>query len=322
MTIEMITSGVINYETGEKLEGLFITNPEQYTIISKEKEVNKKAYLRGKENKELFEELAGRFTFTLSSTIKELNLDQRFTPAEKTRIMFLGTYVTYQEQGSYLRHDNGNFILKNRLQELLEIKNKKEFFTFYNKLVETGILSEEIEGKSTIYLKWNSKYHFKGKPSSSAQKEKNLVKTFDKQVRELYKEKNDKGKAVHTPNNLYTLFMVMPYIHPEANILCKHPENDLNTCEPLTVNELAEMFGFSRSNDLKKKLFKVMLKDLPVFTIQQNAFVSHILVNPFVVYRSSKAPNPALIVHFRDTAVRLMTNKGITGTPEELLHIK
>ncbi|WP_404347499.1 hypothetical protein LG311_17870 [Sutcliffiella horikoshii] len=322
MTIELIANGGYNRETGEIQDIMVITNPAEYTVISKEKEANKKAYIRGKENKEMFEELAGSFTFTLSSTIKELNQDQRFTPAEKTRIMFLGTYVTYQEQGSYLRHDNGNFILKNKLQDLFEIKNKKEFYTFYNKLVETGILSEDIEGRSKIYLKWNSKYHFKGKPSSSAQKEKNLVKTFDKQVRELYKEKNEKGKAVHTPNNLYTLFMVMPYIHPEANILCKFPENDLNTCEPLTINELAEMFGFSRSNDLKKKLFKVMLKGFPVFTIQQNAFVSHILVNPFVVYRSGKAPNPALLIHFRDSAIRLMTNKGITATPEELLHIK
>ena len=318
MTTGIIRSEFINRETGEILEGVLV-NPEQYNIYSKEKEANRKAFLRGQENKELFEELAGRFTFTLSSTIKELNQDQRFTPAEKTRIMFLGTYVTYQEQGSYLRHDNGNSILKNRLQELLEIKNKKEFYNFYNKLVETGVLSEVIEGKSKIYLKWNSKYHFKGKPSSSAQKEKNLVKTFDKQVRELYKEKNEKGKAVHTPNNLYTLFMVLPYIHPEANILCKHPENDLNTCEPLSINELAELFGFNRSNDLKCKLFKVMLKGLPVFTIQQNAFVTHILVNPFVVYRSSKAPSPALLVHFKDTAVRLMTKKGLEGTHEQLL---
>ncbi len=314
-----IIPAIMPDENGEIVNGRFVPDNEQYIISSKEKEANKKAYLRGKENKELFEELAGRFTFTLSSTINELNQDQRFTPAEKTRIMYLGTYVTYQEQGSYLRHDNGNFILKNRLQELLEIKNKKEFYNFYNKLVKTGILSEEIEGKSKIYLKWNSKYHFKGSPSASAQKEKNLIKTFDKQVRELYKEKNEKGKAVHTPNNLYTLFMVLPYIHPEANILCKHPENDLNKCEPLTLPELAEMFGFSRSNDLKKKLFKVMLKGLPVFTIQQNAFVSHILVNPFVVCRSSKAPNPALLVHFRDTAVRLMTKQGLTGTPDELL---
>lgn len=60
-----------------------------------------------------------------------------------------------------------------------------------------------------------------------------------------------------------------------------------------------------------------MLKGLPVFTIQQNALVTHILVNPFIVYRSSKAPNPALLVHFKDTAIRLMTKKGLEGTPEQ-----
>ncbi|WP_368298535.1 hypothetical protein [Cytobacillus firmus] len=312
-----IIPAIMPDENGEVINGRFVPDNEDYLISNRQKEANKKKFLIGQENKTLFEDIAGRFTFTLSSTIKELNQDQRFTTAEKTRIMFLGTYVTFQEQGSYLRHENGNFILKNKLQELLEIKNKKEFYTFFNKLVDTGILIEEIEGKSKVYLKWNSKYHFKGSPSATAQKEKNLVKTFDKQVRELYKEKNEKGKAVHSPTNLYTLFMVLPYIHPEANILCRYPERDLNTCEPLTLPELAEMFGFQRSNDLKRKLFKVLLKGLPVFTMQQNVYETHIVVNPFIVYRTNKAPNSALLVHFRDTAKRLLKRKGIAIKEEQ-----
>jgi hypothetical protein len=115
--------------------------------------------------------------------------------------------------------------------------------------------------------------------------------------------------------------MVLPYIHPEANILCLYPENDLNNCHPLTLQELAKLFGYSRTNDLKRKLFKITLKGLPVFSIQQNAFTTHILVNPFIVYRSSKAPSPALLVHFRDTAIRLMKKKGIEGNAEQQLYL-
>jgi len=306
---ETIRSEFADLRTGEMVNGVLITNPEEYTIISKKKEANRKEFLRRQENKELFEDIAGKFTFTLSSTIKELNQDTRFSPAEKTRIMFLGTYVAYQEQGNYLRHDNGHLIYKNKLQELLEIKNRKEFYAFYNKLVSAGIIIEEVENRTTIKLKWSNKYHFKGKAPAAALKEKNLIKTFDHQIRELYKEKNENGKSVHTPNNLYTLFMVIPYIHPETNVLCKYPEKPFDQCEPFTLTELAEAFGFNRTNDLKRKLLKVLLKGLPVFSIQQNAFYTYILVNPFVVWRSNKAPSEALTITFLDTAQRLLDKR-------------
>lgn len=299
------TNGVYaNFETGEKVEGLLLQNPENYIIISKESEAKRKAYLQGKQHKGIFDEIAGRFTFSLSSTIKELNQDKRFTQTEKTRIIFLGTFVSYQEKGSYLMHDNGNLIYKNKLQSLLEMSNKNEFYKFYNNMLDAGILQEEHINKTTIKLIWSSSYNFRGTAPASALKEKNLIKTFDKQVRELYQEKDAKGKKVHTPNNLYTLFMLLPYVQPESNIICLNPE-DVSNPKPLTIQELADLFGYNRSNDLKRKLFKVKLKGLPVFSTISNTNYTHILVNPFIVYRSNKAPNDALLNHFKDTANRL-----------------
>ncbi|WP_200411251.1 hypothetical protein [Virgibacillus salexigens] len=295
-----------NMETGEVVSnGLLIRNPESYSIIEKEKEANRKTYLRGRRKKSEFEELVGRFTFTLSSTIKQLNQDDRFTQTEKARIIYLGTYVSYQEKGSYLTHDNGNLILKNKLQSLLEMTNKKEFYKFYNKMLEAGITQEYIINKSNVKVAWSNDYNFRGTAPASELKEKNLIKTFDKQIRELYKEKDSKGKKVHTPNNLYTLFMLLPYVHPESNMLCLHPENNINECQPLTITEIAKLFGYNRTNDLKRKLFKVKLKGLPVFSTVSNANLTHILLNPFIVYRSNKSPNDALMMHFNDTATRL-----------------
>ncbi|WP_163971811.1 hypothetical protein [Oceanobacillus halotolerans] len=295
----------VNLETGEKESGSLLINEEAYEFVNKESKAKRIEYLRGKQKKSEFEELAGRFTWTLSSTIKNINQDERFSQTEKTRIIFLGTFVSYQEKGSYLTHDNGNLIYKNKLQALLEMTNKKEFYKFYNKMLEAGIVREEVINKSTVKIKWSNTYNFRGTAPSSELKAKNLIKTFDKQVRELYQEKDNKGKKVHTPNNLYTLFMLLPYVHPESNMLCLHPE-DSTDCQPLTIAEIAKMFGYNRTNDLKRKLFKVKFKDLPVFAVVSNANYTHILVNPFVVYRSNKAPNDALMMHFEDTAKRLL----------------
>ncbi|WP_163583418.1 hypothetical protein [Gracilibacillus saliphilus] len=304
MTNDFTLTKDLDKETGEITESLVIKNPAKYTIISKEAEQKRKAFLRDKQKKSEFDETAGRFTFTQSSTIKQLIQDNRFTQTEKTRIIYLGTFVSYQEKGSYLSHDNGNLIYKNKLQSVLEMTNKKEFYKFYNKMLEYGIIQEEVLGKSIIKIKWSNTYNFRGTAPSSELKNKNLIKTFDKQVRELYQEKDKNGKKVHTPNNLYTLFMLLPYVHLESNMLCLHPE-DSTDCYPLTIAEIAKMFGYNRTNDLKRKLFKVKLKGLPVFAVVSNANYTHILVNPFIVYRSNKAPNEALMMHFKDTAERL-----------------
>src|SRR5699024_4489276 len=114
--------------------------------------------------------------------------------AEKTRIIFLGTFVSYKENGSYLIHDNGKPILKSKLKSLLEISNNKEFYRFFNKLLDAGIVKEKVINRSNIKLKWNTEYSFKGTASNKQQKETNLIKTFDKQVRELYQEKDEQGK--------------------------------------------------------------------------------------------------------------------------------
>lgn len=296
---------IIIKETGEIGDGLVLTQPENYVVIHKESVAKKRDYLVQRRNADAFSSLAGRFTFTLATTIKELNLDKRFTQAEKSRIMFLGSYVNYKEKGSFLMFDNGRYILKKHLQDLLEIKNRKEFYQFYNKLVNTKIIMEDVQDKKNTKLIWSKKYHFRGTVTKTLQKELNLIKTFDKQVRVLYKEKLDNGKAEHTPHNLYYLFMLLPYVHLQANIICKYPDREINESVPFTVTELAKELGFKRSNDLKRKLFGITLKGLPVFSTIQNAYLFHILVNPFIVRRSRKSPSEDLLFHFKDTAERL-----------------
>jgi len=84
------------------------------------------------------------------------------------------------------------------------------------------------------------------------------VKLYDKQIQALYHEKDANGKKINTPKNLYVLFMVLPFLHVGSGVLCKKPLSDNVDCEPFTLKELAELFGFSRINLLKAKLLIYM----------------------------------------------------------------
>lgn len=292
-------------ENGEIRKGAFIEDYEG-GFYKPESVANVKEYLLEKKNYEVFADIVGGFSFMLVDTLKELHKDTRFSDIEKARIMFLGTFCSYESSGRYLFTNNNHHILKNDLQELLEVTNKQEFYKLYNKLIETGIIEEEVIGRSEVRLKWNSKYHFKGKTSSNGVKSIDTVKAYDRQIQTLYKEKNAKGKSINTPKNLYILFMVLPFINSDSGVLCNQQHNPIEeACEPLEVSDVAELFGYARTSTLKAKLMNCKLYGTNVFFIGEGMGerkkYTRIYVNPFVSSRSSKAPNASLIAMFPNT---------------------
>ncbi len=292
-------------ENGEVKTGLFIENYEG-GFYRKESIEKMKAYQAEKKNYELFQDIAGGFTFMLTDTLKELHNDTHFNDMDKARIIFLGTFCSYETSGRYLLFNNNKPILKNNLQELLEITNKKEFYKFYNKLIETGIVEEEKISRTEVKLKWNSKYHFKGKANKRGASSTDTVKTYDNQIQELYKAKDAKGKNINTPKNLYILFMLLPYINMESGVLCRQQHiQDETACKPLTLDDLAEMFDYPKTSLLKNKLLKCKLHETNVFFIgegmQNRKKYTRIFVNPFVANRSGKTPNTSLLAMFPDT---------------------
>lgn len=293
-------------ENGEIRKGAFIENYENKTVIEKESIEKMKEYQAKKRTYDNFTDIAGGFSFMLVDTLKQLHKDTRFTDMEKAKIMFLGTFCSYETSGRYLFTNNNQFLLKNNLQELLEITNKKEFYKFYNMLVETGIIDEEVLGRFEVRLKWNNKYHFKGKAIKNGAKSTDTVKAYDRQIQTLYKEKDAKGKSINTPKNLYILFMVLPFINKESGVLCQQQHNPIEeACEPLEINDLAEMFGYPKASILKTKLMNCKLYGTNVFFIGEGMLdrkkYTRIYVNPFVSSRSPKAPNPSLLTMFPNT---------------------
>lgn len=314
MKNELTGRRIVDVETGEILEGaIVLPNTEGYQIIKKETVSQRSEYFKQKQRKEAFDELTEGFTFSYIETVSKLHSDERFTDDEKTRIMFLGTYVSYAEKGSYLVHSNGRFIYKSGLKKVLEISKDSKFYSFYNKLVEAEIITEEETIDKEIKLNWNEQYHFRGaiKKGKKGNDTEALVKTFDTQIRELYKS--------HTAKQLYIVFLLLPFIHYGTNIICRYPNKPFTECEPMELKEIAEGIGIERSNDLKRKLLKINLYEQPVFKLETTSKGTHVTVNPFVIWRQNRIPEESLMVSFYDTARRIAEKKGIAIKIDDLI---
>lgn len=310
---------VVDLDTGEVLPNYIgITEREKVQVVSKETIEKRKEYFYRKNRTDLFNEIADGFTFSNINKVSELHFDKRFTEDEKTRIMFLGTYVSYLSKGSYLTFSNGKPINKQHVRKLLEIKEERKFYSFYNKLLDFDIVEETVIN-GEIGLKWSEEYHFKGKLPKGAGAKAGVLKTYDKQIQELYQAKKDNGKSMYSPKQLYTVFMMLPFVHYETNIICLNPNEPFVDCNPLELSEIAKHLGFNRSNDLKRKLLKINLKEQPVFKLDTTNKGTYITVNPFVVWRQNKMPEASLMVTFFDTAKRIAEGKGIKITVNDLL---
>lgn len=306
-------------ENGEYRKGAFIENYEGGVFYSKEAQEKMKQYQADKKDYTNFTDIAGGFSFILVETLIAFHKDSRFNDMEKARIMFLGTYCSYESSGRYLMTNNNRYLLKSHLQNLLEISNKKEFYKFYNKLVETGIIEEEVLGRFEIKLRWNSDYHFKGKTTKSNLKSTDVIKGYDKQIQSLYKGKDSNGKSINTPKNLYVMFMVLPFINTESNVLCNNPlKKHEEDAEPLQLNDLADMFGYAKPHMIKSRLLHCKLFDTNVFFIGEGSHkgknYTRIYVNPYVFNRSSKAPNASLQAMFPLTANTIIQRKKNTNS--------
>jgi hypothetical protein len=308
--IRLVENGV-NKDGTPKLQ-MVIDNPEKYNIEKLEDKQRRKDYYNKQVNYDNFSDVSGGFSFMPVESLKSLHQDTRFTDMEKARIIYLGTYVSYEDKGSYLMTNNNRHLLKKDIQELLEISNNKDFYKFYNMLIDAEILQQEIISRYEVRLKWNSQYHFKGKAGKTSTGSTETVKAYDKQIQALYKEKNEKGKSINTPKNLYILFMVLPFINSESGVLCNQQHNPIESdCQPLELDELREMFGYERITTLKTKLLGCKLYGTNVFFIGEGTLdrkkYTRIFVSPFVASRSgSKAPNESLLAMFPNTGTAIV----------------
>ncbi|QNG60330.1 hypothetical protein H4O14_02025 [Bacillus sp. PAMC26568] len=281
---------VINMETGEIAD-----HYEPSPVYSE----NQKRSIKGiTELQKHHEEHGGFITafFEQSKTMSE-----RFpelTQSDMARVLFLATYTSYSDRDNshgYLKHDNGRYISKKGLFELLKMSRNK-FDEFYKKINANEIIVEH-DGNLAV----NPVYFYRGDLSKVKAISNDLQRTriFRKTVRELYGEYSDRKIK-----QLGLIYAVLPFIHFKFNVLAYNPDEHVaDYVKPMRLGDLADKLGYAKASALKAALRAIRYEGKAVFQFvedEADCRKRKIIVNPAVVFASSNDSLEAIKVLFND----------------------
>jgi hypothetical protein len=223
----------------------------------------------------------GGYVFALFQECRAIG--ERFpslTQSDLARLMFIGTYVSYNEgdfEHGYLKHGNGVKITKKSLGELLKMSRNK-FNEFYKKLINEEILAETDEG-----LAMNPFIFYRGENVKTVVGDLQYTRLFRQTVRDLYEAYN--GRSI---KKLGVIYSVLPYVNFNFNVLAENPsEVKAEEVKPLTIEELAEKLGYESEKKLTQTLRSIKYKEQPVFgffEVSDDRRKKKIVVNPYVIY--------------------------------------
>lgn len=165
--------------------------------------------------------------------------DLNISPSSLTRIIYLSTYINYDNVLTYY----GKPMTRNEMIELLGL-SEREFIYFTNEMRDSGIL-EFVDDRIII----SNKVFGKGRlPEvfTNGNEEDNLfaIRLYQKTVRNLYKRATPRSHKT-----LSYLFQMIPYINRQYNILCYNPlETDHEQIQPMLLNDYCKVIGYDPTN--------------------------------------------------------------------------
>lgn len=201
-------------------DGSRIFTPEQQEAIERKKKNTERRYWRRQQN----DELAGRkgFYFIPNNTDFE-----GLSPSNVTRLIFLNTFLDY-ETGLLL--ESGKAIKRKDLQRLLKL-SRPTVNDFWDE-VSPYYLSQTADGALTT----NAEIFKRGKLKGQNELYR---KFYNNGIRTLYE------MAFKKCTHLGYLFMLLPYVNIQFNVLCDNPlEDELDKVNFLTVKEFCERIGY------------------------------------------------------------------------------
>ncbi|MGF9774786.1 hypothetical protein ABEX30_20320 [Priestia aryabhattai] len=273
-TFELLeTAKVVDGTTGEDITGMFSIKPNLGSTLPQHRQYKKRGDAIAQYNEE-----QGGFVFTFYNLSS--HIDNDLTKADLARLLFLATYLSYES--NQLKFDNGTAITKKHMPELLGLK-EQAFRKFYKTVTALGIL---IDNGAKVNM--SADYFYKGTlPKTIKAQEIAYTRTYVNGIRELYKAYGTTRKA----GQLGLLYLIIPYIHLETNILASNPKvQDSYEVEPLTLLEIATLLGYEPQK-IARTLTSVKLGDEFVFMITQVGKEKYVVVNPRILWRADKVPN-------------------------------
>jgi len=220
----------IRASTGEVVEIASYRTPEQAEAY---KEIGKLTEGRTKSH-----------AFTFSDMNNAQEVIQMLTTIELGYFLVLQTYIDYDNNALIVSTHNPVPMSKGQIAEALGIANRSMVKKNIDTFIEKGLLIEKTlvyKGKQYNAYCVNEKYHFKGKTNNKA-----VAKSFSTQIRNIYKSNLSK-RGNKQPSDLGFMYMMLPYIHYDLNVLCSNPfEKDAQNIQPLSLTELCELTGVDK----------------------------------------------------------------------------
>lgn len=264
----------IDRETGEIISSIWRAEEQDKGWEKKCEAVaedeGKQYYVKG-ERTEL-----GSFIWLLYNVNKALEFG--LSPASLTRIIFLATYMNYE---NYLVYDNQVKVKATRLYSLLNI-SRRVTISFLKEAEEKGIITVEPETK---FVKMNSDMFAKGSLADITVS-KNAMRLYIMGIRHLYNKSDpDEHKT------LSYVFQAIPYVNLNYNILCRNPyETNSHNVEIIMLNEYCSLIDYDPRHAVRLKTYlkNIKVADEGVFGFVDTRDGYYMIVNPRIYYAGNQ----------------------------------
>lgn len=155
-------------------------------------------------------------------------LNNQFTKAEIFRIFYLATFIDYDNVLKFKKQE----MTKDDMKEVLNLP-KVTFYRFFDKLIQSDVLNETVEG----YYEINEKYFYKGKVKKGW-----APRIYCKAMQEAYQ-----NTKVEDQTRWGCGFAIMPLVNLKYNIICNnHFDFELDKIDPLELYEIFDETGLRR----------------------------------------------------------------------------
>lgn len=224
---------------------------------------------------------------------KERNMLDNLKPQYISRLVFLATYISTED--NYLRFDVGNkdYIEFKNIIDLLRV-SKMEAYKTMNAFEETGYITKDKKG-----YKVNREFFHRGKdllrPLGEGER---YTRLYHEHIRSLYRAV---GEGAH--KYLGYIYAMLYYVNINFNILCWNPyEKDPHNIIPMTLNDFMDLLGLDKKNS--NRVVKALGELIFEFNNEREALIIRIkntydpnkdkavrdfvMVNPTVAYGGNK----------------------------------
>ena len=269
----MINTDVVDLSTGQVMENVSVITERERDGLKTLREAKEKYLLKGAEISEKYKEY-GEFVWLLYNVNQAL--DWGITPDTLTRLIYISTYMTYDNK---LVLPSGRSIRHKDLQKLLGV-SERCCRTFWESVTSAQIITESKEG--CLYL--NTALFHKGTMKKDISVYR--MRLYINGIRSIYEESSPREHKF-----LSYLFQAIPFVNCNYNMLCFNAaETNLNNVKAMQMKDYCEIIGYSPENDrrLKSTMKKLRIDDLPVFSFVDNADGLFCYVNPNVFYAGNK----------------------------------